>query len=608
MHPFLAALACLTLAPALGGLALRARPSPERQRWLTFAGAALGEAPLPRLPLGITDDRLFGGLDLGATVRHGKPMLQRGLLADVHERALLLPMAERQPERVIAALNSCLDQGRLTLAREGLSDTLPARFVLVAVDEGEAGEGPPASLLDRLAFAFYEPALFEAPPALPLEEGAWPEAALFWSLLEPDAVLGADAVAALRAPRAAALARLSAQEPLPEAVVRALGAAAEALAVASPRALAQACLTLRCLCAWTERPLSDPDVLAAAASLVLAPRARRLPTPAEASPEPQPDRSPSPAEAEDRQGEDASEEGEDLGGLSMTTDVLLEAIATSVPEAWLAAASAAARAPTASAGRVGARTLRTLRGRPRGVRPGALRPGDRLNVPATLRAAAPFARLRPPPKAGLRFSLTADDFRIQRYEARAATTTLFVVDASGSAALQRLGEAKGAVEAMLADSYARRDEVAMLTFRRDRVELVLPPTRALVRARRALAGIPGGGGTPLALAVREAMALGQDILRRGRQPLLVFLTDGRGNITLAGEGDRRQAEQDTEQAARALGASGLATLVLDTGRRPEPRARALAEALGAAYAPLPRSGGAGIASVVRAAQGGPRST
>lgn len=131
----------------------------------------------------------------------------------------------------------------------------------------------------------------------------------------------------------------------------------------------------------------------------------------------------------------------------------------------------------------------------------------------------------------------------------------------------------------------------MLTFRRDRVELVLPPTRALVRARRALAGIPGGGGTPLALAVREAMALGQDILRRGRQPLLVFLTDGRGNITLAGEGDRRQAEQDTEQAARALGASGLATLVLDTGRRPEPRARALAEALGAAYAPCREAAG-----------------
>jgi hypothetical protein len=83
MHPFLAALACLSLAPALGGLTLRARPSPQRQRWLTFAGAALGEAPLPRLPLGITDDRLFGGEISGRNVsKRASPCPSSGLLSE----------------------------------------------------------------------------------------------------------------------------------------------------------------------------------------------------------------------------------------------------------------------------------------------------------------------------------------------------------------------------------------------------------------------------------------------------------------------------------------------------------------------------------------------
>ena len=350
--------------------------------------------------------------------------------------------------------------------------------------------------------------------------------------------------------------------------------------------------------------------MASAAALVLAPRARQAlahEPPSADSPSPAP---PPPESAQAPEPPDSAEGGDQSEapapvGLSAATEVLLEAIATAVPEAWLAAASAVAKAQRARAGRVGARTRLALRGRPRGVRAGALAPGDRLNVPATLRAAAPLAKLRPPPAPGLRFALASEDFRIQCYETRAATTTLFVVDASGSAALQRLGEAKGAVEAMLADSYARRDEVAMVIFRGEHTDLVLPPTRALVRARRALAGVPGGGATPLAKAVQHATTLAQDIARQGRQPLVVFLTDGRGNIALDGVADRVQAQADTERAARAFAFAGLAGLVLDTGRRPEPRARALAEHLGAAYAPLPRQGAAAIAQLVTASR--PRS-
>ncbi len=608
MHPFVAALACLRLAPELGGLFLRARPSPQRQRWLAFAAAALGVQPLPRVPLGLTDDRLYGGLDLSATVRLGRPQLQQGLLAQAHGRALLLPMAERQPEAVLAALQDALDRGVVTVAREGLQGTYPARFVLLAVDEGEGGEAAPERFLERLAFPFFEPAVLAPPPPLPMEEDLWPEASLIFELLEGDEPLAPGALATLEDGLGAPRARLAAQGPLPRSVVRALGELTDALAVPSSRALGQAALTLRCLCAWADCALTSPEALASAAALVLGPRARQAlasePPATEAPP-------PSPAESAEAPEPPPTGEGGDQAeepapaGLSASTEVLLEAIATAVPEAWLTAASACAKAQRARAGRVGARTRLVLRGRPRGVRAGALAPGDRLNVPATLRAAAPFAKLRPPPAPGLRFALSPEDFRIQCYETRAATTTLFVVDASGSAAIQRLGEAKGAVEAMLADSYARRDEVAMVIFRGEHTDLVLPPTRALVRARRALAGVPGGGATPLAKAVQHATALAQDIARQGRQPLVVFLTDGRGNIALDGRADRAQAQADTERAARAFAFQGLAGLVLDTGRRPEPRARALAEHLGAAYAPLPRQGAAAIAQLVTASR--PRS-
>jgi magnesium chelatase subunit D len=131
-----------------------------------------------------------------------------------------------------------------------------------------------------------------------------------------------------------------------------------------------------------------------------------------------------------------------------------------------------------------------------GSLPGDPRSGARLDLMATLRTAAPWQRLRGPAPGGARLRVQADDFRVVRFRQRAQSVTVFVVDASGSAALYRLAEAKGAVELLLADCYVRRDEVAMIAFRGDMAELLLPPTRSLVRAKRSLSALPGGGGTP----------------------------------------------------------------------------------------------------------------
>uniref|UniRef100_UPI00313793C4 VWA domain-containing protein n=1 Tax=Variovorax sp. YR752 TaxID=1884383 RepID=UPI00313793C4 len=178
---------------------------------------------------------------------------------------------------------------------------------------------------------------------------------------------------------------------------------------------------------------------------------------------------------------------------------------------------------------------------------------------------------------------------VTRYKQKTRTTTIFAIDASGSSALHRLAEAKGAVELLLADCYVRRDQVAVLAFRGPGAELLLPPTRSLVRAKRSLAGLPGGGGTPLAAGLDAAWALAEGIVRRGDTPLVVLLTDGRANIGRDGQADRARAEQDALKSAERWRGSAVAAVVVDTSARPEPRARALAQRMAALYLPLPHA-------------------
>ena len=178
---------------------------------------------------------------------------------------------------------------------------------------------------------------------------------------------------------------------------------------------------------------------------------------------------------------------------------------------------------------------------------------------------------------------------------------LFLVDASGSAALARLAETKGAVELMLAEAYVRREQVAVISFRGTTAELLLPPTRSLVQAKRRLSGLPGGGGTPLATGLETALALATQINRRGQTPHLAVLTDGRGNIDRTGAPGREAAAEDALAAARAIQATGTPALVIDTGNRPSATARTLADAMGAAYLALPRADARALAGTLQSA-------
>jgi magnesium chelatase subunit D len=285
-------------------------------------------------------------------------------------------------------------------------------------------------------------------------------------------------------------------------------------------------------------------------------------------------------------------------------DVVLEATLAAIPAGLLAHLIAGAQTARArQSGKAGARQKEASRGRKIGTRRAALRAASRIDLIATLKAAAPWqmVRRRPDDAASQMVRVTHDDLRVARHRHRAGTTTIFVVDASGSSALQRLSEAKGAVRLMLAECYVRRDEVALIAFRGQGAETLLAPTRALTHAQRALAALPGGGGTPIAAGLVAAQQLAAQVAREGRTPMIVVMTDGKANVALDGAHGRPQAQDDARAAARRLATAGFATLLIDTSPQPQQLAADLAAAMQARYLAMPRADARRMAAAISAA-------
>ena len=285
------------------------------------------------------------------------------------------------------------------------------------------------------------------------------------------------------------------------------------------------------------------------------------------------------------------------------SEMVLEAVRAAIPPGLLEQLGQPAASRTRSSltgGRSANLRASLRRGRPAGTRPGDLKPGVRLNLVETMKAAAPWQRVRGGGTGPcLRVQVRREDFRIVRFKQPCETLTIFLVDASGSSAFHRLAEAKGAVELLLADCYVRRDQVALLAFRGQGADLLLPPTRSLTRAKRSLAELPAGGATPLAIGLDQACLTGQLAMRRGQTPLLVVLTDGRANIARDGCSGRERAEADALSAARTVRSCGISALLVDTSQQPHPASRRLAEEMHARYLPLPRADAATLSNAVR---------
>nr|MCU0761783.1 magnesium chelatase ATPase subunit D [Hydrogenophaga sp.] len=452
----LAAALCAVDPAGLGGVALRAPSGPLRDAWLALLKQSLpAGTPLLRVPHHASDAALLGGLDLAATLQAGRPVAQRGLLARADGGLLLLAMAERCSANVAAHLSAALDTRQVHLQRDGLGTSEPARFGLVALDEGNDDERLPATLLDRLAFQ------------LALAPSTDPDGVPQWSVRDIE-----EARAAL--PRVA----------VSDTIVQALCGAALAWGVASLRAPLLALRATRAAAALAGAEEADDTHAALAARLVLAPRATRLPAPEEPGAEQAPPEEPPPPETTDNEPPPPEDDATSTPppDPKALEDQLIEAMQAALPPGLLAALQAGQQrqARAKAAGSAGALQKHANRGRPVGTRRSEPRGGARLHILDTLRAAAPWQRLRK--REGevdgrKHIEVRREDFHVVRHRQHRPTTTLFVVDASGSAALHRLAEAKGAVELLLAECYVRRDKVAVLAFRGTGAELLLPPTR-----------------------------------------------------------------------------------------------------------------------------------
>ena len=598
----LQSLTLFTADPAgLGGISVRAAAGPVRDQFMKLLHQALSPSmPVRRVPLHVGDDRLLGGLDLTATLQAGRPVAQNGLLVEADGGIVVLAMAERIDAGTEARLCAAFDNRSVTLQRDGLARLLPTRFGIVALDEGiEADERTPSSLLDRMAFHLDLTAVslrdITGLPAAAAQRG-------HLASLDRCAELAGNAEPAWRgraAPDDSRFVDPSSETPEWPACdsqgTEVLCRTALELGIDSLRAPLLALRAARLAAVQSGRDHVTGDDLGLAARLVFAQRATRFPAPPEADqPEPQPEQPEPSADPEDPTSDPQMLPDQAL------SDVVLDAAKAALPADLLAqlASGDAARGLPRTSGRAQQFRSSNKRGRPIGTRQGEPRNGARLHVLETLKAAAPWQKLR---RRSDRFEVRKDDFRIIRFRQRIGATTVFAVDASGSAAMHRLAEAKGAVELLLADCYVRRDQVALIAFRGAGAKLLLPPTGSLLRAKRCLAGLPGGGPTPLAAGLEAALTLAENVRRAGRTPVITLLTDARANIARDGTGGRQRAEAEAMEAARALRLSAVATLLVDTSPRPNPFASRIAAEMKAHYLPLPYADATALSRAVRAA-------
>ena len=575
------ALLLLAVEPRLRGIAFAGPAGSGKSALLHGLAALLPDLPFEMLPLGSDEEALLGGLDLEATLARGARVVRHGLLARADGGLLAAEDCNLLPEGTVNLLLGALDAGEVRIEREGLSLRSPCRLRLVATFD--PAEGPPrAHLLDRIGLIVPLPRLAPA--------GARSE--IVRRHLSPAADLWEEDLAVLR--EVVAVARTSLGDiRLSEPQARELAAAAVALGVQGHRADLFAQLTARASAALALRDAVQREDLELAVRLVLVPRATQQPT---APPTDPPATETPPQSSQDTPDTppDPPTEPPADGDVELTEEVLA-ALAIDLPDVLATLPFRSARG-----GRSGSRgSTDGTRGRHVTSVPGTPREG-RLDVIATLRAAARWQRLRP--RGARRVAIRAEDLRIKRFRDKAGALFLFAVDASGSMALNRMRQAKGAVHALLEKAYVNRDRVALMSFRGQGAELLLPPTGSVELLRRAVDQIPTGGGTPLAATLVAALEVAQQARRRGlHNVVLVLLTDARANVGL--KADRAGVEDELRQLALLTAASGLRALVIDTQRSylSQGSAQKLAAWLGGQYLYLPGASGATIAAAAQSA-------